>query len=159
MEILENYFGSNFDWSDVEYNTSRLLHRSPNRSPKVLRAKFLGSDGLFHFISSKFGSFKNLFAMICKLVCKLMILQLACLDFTLDAGDLRSWFKQKVGFFELWQQRTENHGEEWGLILTMRDTCINSILNPLTKSQTCKLSRFSRETPGLEVWIYMLHDF
>ena len=60
-------------------NTSSLLNRAGIADlsllrtllpflPKVLRAKFLGSDGLFYFISiCKFGSFKNPFETIISL--------------------------------------------------------------------------------------------
>ena len=49
-----------------------------------MRAKFLGSNELFCFISvTKFGSFKNPFETI------------TSLNFTLEAEDLYFWHKQK----------------------------------------------------------------
>ena len=45
-----------------------FVENTIGNSPKVPRAKFLGSDGLFCFISiCKFGSFKNPFAAIASL--------------------------------------------------------------------------------------------
>ena len=107
MDFLKRFSGNNFALSDVEDNIPKLLNRSPSRSPKGLTAKFLEFDGLFYFIDNKFGSFKNPFAMTYKLVCKLMILQLTCLNFTLDSQDLCCWFKRKNDIFELWQQRKQ----------------------------------------------------
>ena len=55
----------------------------------------------------KFGSFKN----------PLLQQLLACLNFTLEAGDLSFWYKQKKWY--LWtmaaEQAAENHADEWGL--------------------------------------------
>ena len=46
-----------------------FVENTIGNSPKVPRAKFLGSDGLFCFISiCKFGSFKNPFAAITSLL-------------------------------------------------------------------------------------------
>ena len=72
LKFLQKFSANNFALSDAENITSG----SPNRGgiadfentignlPKVQRAKFLGSDGLFYFISMcKFGSFKNTFAI------------------------------------------------------------------------------------------------
>ena len=80
FEFLEKFLANNFALSDVEDNTSSPLNRGGiadlpllrtlliSNSPKVPRAKFLGSDGLFCFSSiCKFGSFKNHFAMITRL--------------------------------------------------------------------------------------------
>ena len=45
-----------------------FVENTMSNSPKVLRAKFLGSDGLFCFSNIyKFGSFKNPFAIITSL--------------------------------------------------------------------------------------------
>ena len=46
-----------------------FVENTISNSPKDLKAKFLGSDGIFCFISiCKFGSFKNHFAMITSLL-------------------------------------------------------------------------------------------
>ena len=60
---------------------------------------------------------------------------LACLNFTLDSEDLFCWYRQKSGFYELWQQHKLLITMEgrFDLILTMRDIYINSNLNLLTK--------------------------
>ena len=74
-EFLEKFLTKNFSLSDPEDNTSGLLNRGDSiftfvenaisNSPKVPIAKFLGSNGLFCFISiCKFGNFKNPFATI-----------------------------------------------------------------------------------------------
>ena len=75
LEFLEKFPANNFALSDAEDNTSGALNRGGNsrfifaentigNSPKVPRTKFLGSDGLFCFLSiCKFGSFKNPFSM------------------------------------------------------------------------------------------------
>ena len=78
LEFLEKFPAKNFALSDVEGNTSGLLNRGGiadfpllrtlSNLPKVLRAKFLGSNGLFCFISiCEFGSFKNSFATVTSL--------------------------------------------------------------------------------------------
>ena len=60
---------------------------------------------------------------------------LACLNFTLDSGDLFCWYKRKNDFYGLWQQHKllKTMEMRFDLILTMRDIYINSNLNPLTK--------------------------
>ena len=76
FEFLEKFLANNFALSDAEDNTSGPLYRGGiadventiSNSPKILRAKFLGSDGLFCFSGiCKFGSFKNPFATITSL--------------------------------------------------------------------------------------------
>ena len=90
LEFLEKFLANNFAISDAEDNSFGPLNRGGiadlpllrtrrysrftfventiSNSPKVPRAKFLGSDGLFCFSSIyKFGSFKNPFAMITSL--------------------------------------------------------------------------------------------
>ena len=75
LEFFEKFLTNNFALSDAEDNTSDPLNRGGitdlpllrtlSNLPKVPRAKFLGSDGVFCFISiCKFGSFKNTFATI-----------------------------------------------------------------------------------------------
>ena len=50
------------------YGRFTFVEKTISNSPEVMRAKFLGSNGLFCFISiCKFGSFKNPFAMITNL--------------------------------------------------------------------------------------------
>ena len=72
---VQRFSANNFALSDAEDNTSGRLKRRYSRFPfventisnlpEVTRAKFLGSNGLFCFISiCKFGSFKNPFATI-----------------------------------------------------------------------------------------------
>ena len=99
------------------YSRFTYVENTINNSPKVSRAKFLGSNRLFCFISiCKFGSFKNPFATITSL---------PELSFRLRRFILLVQSK-KVIFMRL------------DLILTMRD--INSNLNPLTKSTSSSRS-------------------
>ena len=66
LEFLEKFSANNFALSDAEDNTSGPLNRGG--IAEVTRAKFLGSNGLFCFISiCKFSSFKNPFATITSL--------------------------------------------------------------------------------------------
>ena len=61
LELFEKFLGNNFALSDAEDNTSGRFNRGGkadlpflrtiNNLLKVLGAKFLGSDGLFCFIS------------------------------------------------------------------------------------------------------------
>ena len=74
QEFLKKFLANNFTLSDTEGNTTRLLNRGGIADltfynlPNIQRAKFLGSDGLFCFISiCKFGSFQNTFATIISL--------------------------------------------------------------------------------------------
>ena len=87
--------------------------------PKVLGAKFLGSDWRFCFSSiCKFGSFR-------KLLQKLP----ACLNFAFDSEDLF--------FCELWQQhklKTMEMSEVWPD--TYDEGYMHQFLNPFTKSTT-----------------------
>ena len=79
LEFLEKFLANNFPLSDAEYNNSELLNiegisrfipveNTISNSPKVLRAKFLGSNGLFCFSRiCKFGSLQSPFATITSL--------------------------------------------------------------------------------------------
>ena len=76
LEFLEKFSGKNFALSDAEDNTSGPLNRGGiadlpflrTLSPKVMRAKFLGSNELFCFVGiCKFGSLKNSFPTITSL--------------------------------------------------------------------------------------------
>ena len=76
LEFFENFSANSFALSDAEDNTSgsrrnnrfTFNENTIGNSPKVMSAKFLGSDGLFYFSSiSKFGSFKSPFATITSL--------------------------------------------------------------------------------------------
>ena len=66
----------------------------------------------------------------------LLLRLLACLNVTLDSEDLFCWCKRKKkDFYDLWQQHKQLKTMEvrLDLIFTMRDTYINSNLNPLIK--------------------------
>ena len=96
-------------------------------SPKVLQAKFLGSDGLFCFISTcMFGSFKNLFATITSLsalyfrirrfIFLVQTKKVISINYGSSASSCKPWRWVRLD-----------------LILSLRDIYINSNLNPLTK--------------------------
>ena len=79
IKFKEKFSANNFALSDAEDNTSGPLNRGGiaditfventiSNSSEVMRAKFLGSNGLFCFNSTcKLGSFKNPFAAITSL--------------------------------------------------------------------------------------------
>ena len=86
-EILElsrlEFLANDFALSDAEDNTS--VENTISISPKIMRAKFQGSNRLFYFVSiCKFGSFNNLLQRF-----------LASLNFTLESEDLSFWYKRK----------------------------------------------------------------
>ena len=120
LQFFEKFLANNFSLSDSEDNTSRLLNRGGiadfpflentiSNSPKVPRTKFLGSDGIFCFISvCKFGSFQNPFATITIL------------------SEIYFRFRRFILLEQiiLWAmaatQAAENHGNEWGLTWHLR---------------------------------------
>ena len=70
LEFKEKFSANNFPLSDAESNTSGPLNSGCiiSNSSEVTRAKYLGSNGVFCFISiCKFGNFKNPLAMIIRL--------------------------------------------------------------------------------------------
>ena len=120
LEFLEKFSANSFALLDAEDNTSKLLNRGDiyirftfvestiGNLPKFPRAKFLGSDGLFCFISiCKFGSFKNPFVTITSL---------SELYFRLKRFILLVK-RKKSDFYELWQLhkqlKTLEMGEFW----------------------------------------------
>ena len=104
-----------------------FVGKTISNSQKVLRAKFLGSDGLFCFSSiCKFGSFKNPFATIA-----------ACLNFALDSEDLFC-FEQAKKEISMNYDSSTSCWKPWRwvrfhLILTMRNIYIISNQKPLRK--------------------------
>ena len=89
-------------WS--KWSRFAFAENTISNSPKVLRAKFLGSDGLFCFVSiCKFGSFKSLFATITNLSTLFYIQKIysACTS-------------KRSHFYELLAaaHAAENHGDE-----------------------------------------------
>ena len=95
--------------------------------PKVPRAKFLGSNGLFCFISiCKFGSFKNPFAMITSL----SVLYFRFRRYFLLVEMKVLWTIQwKIQWAMVAARAAENHGEEWGLIWYLQWGIYTSVLN------------------------------
>ena len=108
------------------YSRFTFVKNTISNLPEAMRAKFLGSNGLFCFTSiSKFGSFKNPFATITSLS-ELYFRFRRCILLV----------QTKIMIFVNYGSST-NCWKPWrwvrlDLILTMRDKCINSNLNPLT---------------------------
>ena len=134
LEFSEKFLANNCNLSDAEDNTSRPLNRGSiadlplfSNSWEVQGTKFLASDGLFCFIIiCKFGSFKNPFATIS----------------SLHEHYFRFWrFNLLVQMKKVISMNCGSCTSSWqswrwmrlDLILSMRDICINSNLNPLTK--------------------------
>ena len=73
LEFFKMFLANNVVLSDAKiewkrYNRFTFVENTISNLPKILRAKFLGRDGRFGFISMyKFGSFKHLFATITSL--------------------------------------------------------------------------------------------
>ena len=109
------------------YNRFTFVEKTISNSPKVSRTRFLGHDGVFCFISIwKFGSFKNPFATVTSL------------------SELYFRFKRFILLIQMKKVISMNCGSstsswkpwtwvKFDLIFTMRDTYINSNLNPLRK--------------------------
>ena len=95
--------------------------------PKVPRAKFLGSDGLFCFISTcKFGSFKNPFATISSL--SELYFRIREFIFLVQTKNVISMnYGRSTWSWKPWRW------VRFDLTLLTRDLHINSNLNPLTK--------------------------
>ena len=121
----------------MQKTTSGLLNRGVSRftfventisnSRKVQRGKFLGSNGLFSFISiCKFGRFKNPFATIISLpelyfrfrrfIFLVPSKKVISVNYGSSTSSWKPWRRVKLD-----------------LILSMRDIYINSNLNPPTK--------------------------
>ena len=103
-----------------------LSENTISNLPKVPRAKFLKSDGLFFVLLA-----------CASLVDSRNLLQwlLACLNFTLDSEDIFIWYKQKSNSVNYGRSRSTGKLWRWvrlDLIPTMSDISINSNLN-LTK--------------------------
>ena len=128
LEFLEKYLANNFALSDAEDNTSGPLNRGGIADLPLLitllaiRQKSREPS----FWELKFGSFKNPFATITSLselyfrFRRFIVLVQTKKVISMDYGSCTSSWKP-WRFVKL------------DLILTMRDTCINSNLNPLTK--------------------------
>ena len=109
------------------YSGFTFAENTISNSPKVPRAKFLESNGLFCFISiCKFGSFKNLFAMITSLSeLYLRIRRFFSLVQTKKVISMN--YGSNTSSWKPWRwMRLE-------LILLMRDVYIKSNLNSMKK--------------------------
>ena len=88
------------------YSRFTFVKNTISNLPKVPRAKFLGSNGLFLLAYASLAASRTFLQWL-----------LACLSFTLESEELSFWCKQKKWF--LWTmaaaQAAENYGDEWGL--------------------------------------------
>ena len=116
LEFLEKYLANNFTLSETEDNTSGPFNWGGIPDLPLLRTLFAicwksQESSFWEVMDSVLVAYASLAAS------RTLFQQLlACLNFTLDSGDLFCWYKQKKDFF--WTmaaaQATENHGDEWG---------------------------------------------
>ena len=111
------------------YNWFTIIGNTISNLQKVLRATFLGSDRLFCSISiCKFGSFKNPFAKINSLSEIYFRSRRFIQSVQTKTGKVISMnYCSSTSSWKPWRYVRVN------LIIMMRDTSINSNLNPLTK--------------------------
>ena len=139
LKFLEKFFANNFALSDAEDNTSGPLNKGGIANLPMLRTLLALRQ---KSREPNFWEVKDSFVLVAyaSLAASRTLLQwlLACLNFTLDSGDLFFWYKRKMWF--LWimaaTQAAKNHGDAWGLTWFLRwgiYVYINSNLNPLTK--------------------------
>ena len=134
-------------WIEEVYIRFTLVENTFSNSPKSLRVKFLGSDGLFCFISIfKFRSFKSTFAMVtslCELYFRIrryiLLVQMKKV-ISMHSGSSTSSWKPWI-----WVKLEVN--------ITMRDIHINVNMNPLTKFTS---SSRTTEFNYIVKWIYSL---
>ena len=123
----------------MRYSRFTFSETTIGNLPKIQKAKFLRSDGLFCFISiSKVVSFKNPFATITSM------------------AELHFRFRRSILLVQTKKVISMNYGSRksswkpWRwvrlhLILTMRDIYINANLNPVTSSR--RLNKFEEIFP------------
>ena len=126
----------------ARYSRFTSIEYTISNSPKVPRAKFLGSDRLFCFISiCKFDSFKNLSAMITSLfelyfrfrfILLIKTKKIISMSYGNSTSSWKPWRWLKLD-----------------LIFAMRDIYINSLLNPLAKFIS---SSRSTELKDIQPW-------
>ena len=91
--------------------------------PKVLRAKFLGSERLCFISIYQFG-------LAASRTLSQQLLPVACPKFLLDSEDLFCWYNRKKWFLAMnYGSRTsrKNHGDEWGLTWCLQGGIYSSI--------------------------------
>ena len=125
LGFLEKFSASNFALSDAEDNTSRPYSRftfaenTIGNLPNVPTATFLGSDGVFCFISiCKCGSFKNPFATITSLS-ELYFRNRRFILLVHTKKVISTYYGSSTSSWKPWR------GVRVDLILSMRDTYIN----------------------------------
>ena len=150
LEFLKKFSANNFALSDAEdsislsveqrrYSRFTFVESTIGNFPNILRAKFLGSDGLFCFTSiCKFGSFKNPFATITSLselyfrIRRFILLvqtkKVISMNYGSSASSWKPW--RRVRLY---------------LRLLMRDIYISSNLNTLTKFTSSSRSTKSKD--------------
>ena len=123
------------------YSRFAFVENTIGNSPKVPRAKFLGNDGLFCFVSIwKFGSFKNPYATITRV------------------SELSFRFRRFILLVKTKKVISMNYGSStsswkpwrwvrFDLILTVTDIYINPKLSPLTKFTSSSRSTEFKDIP------------
>ena len=128
------------NWVYKRYSRSTFFENTISNLPKVLRAKFLGSDGLFCVSILKFGSFKNPSSKI-TILCELYFRPRRLLLFIQLKKVISMDYDSSTSSWKPWRWVRLN------LILTMRDIYINPNLNLLTK-----LTNNSRSTEFKDIF-------
>ena len=110
-----------------EYSRFIFVSNTISNSPKITRAKFLGSNGLFCSISiCKFGSFKNPFAKITSLF-EFYFRSRRFIVLVQTRKVISMNYGSRTSRWEPWRRTRLD------LIFSMRYIYINPNLNPLTK--------------------------
>ena len=108
LEFLEKFLRNNFALSDAEGNTFEPLNRGGIAGLPLLWALLAicqksqepsSCEVMDSFVLLAYASLEASRTLLHQL--------LACLNFTLDLGDLGCWYKWKSDFFELWQQHKQ----------------------------------------------------
>ena len=118
LELLKKFSGNNFALSDAEDNSSGPLNRGGIVDLPLLRTLLAICQKSWE---PSFWELMDSFILVAyvSLPASRTFVQwlLACLNLTLDSKDLLCWYKQKSGFYELWQQhkllKTMEMSEVW----------------------------------------------
>ena len=165
LEFLESFSANNFTWSDAKDNTSRLLNRGGIADLPLFRTLLAICEK-----SREPSSWEVMDAFVllayANLVASRTLLQwlLAFLNFTLESEDLSFWYNKKSDFYELWQWKIRDHGDEWGLNLCFLWGIYTSIptwtysQNSLTVAEAPSLKIFSHGTSLRWSWSHSAQE-
>ena len=138
LAFLEKFSGNNFVLSDTEDNTSGLLNREGIVDLPFLRTLLAVRQ---KSREPSYWEVMNSFVLLAyaSLAPSRTLFQrlLACLNITLDSGDLFWWYKRKNDICELWQQhkrlKTMEMSEVW------HDTFDEGYIHQFQPEQTHKI--------------------